>query len=164
MNVVLTGMPGSGKSTVSKVLKREGKTVVDTDAEIVKEHGRIADIFAMHGEEYFRKLETQTVIKLAALKDTVIATGGGCILREQNVQAFKRGNCKIVYLRAGYETLLKRVSGNNERPLLAGDVAGKLQKLYAERTPVYEAAADVVIDTDGLTPEQVAQKITEYIK
>lgn len=162
MNVVLAGMPGSGKTTVAKQLQRRGKTVLDTDEQIVKKHGRIADIFENYGEKYFRDLETQTVREVSALSDVVIATGGGCLLREENVKLFKQSG-KIVFLRTRVQTLINRVEGDTERPLLQGDMRARIEKLYNDRTPVYEKAADFIIDTDELTPEEVANKITELI-
>lgn len=162
MNIILAGMPGSGKTTVARELEKLGKTVVDTDAEIVKRYGAITEIFAVRGEEYFRDLETQTVAEASALENAVISTGGGTLLRESNVNALKACG-KIVYLRTQPDTLLKRVEGNADRPLLLGDTRGRIEKLFAERAPVYEWAADLIVDTDNLTPEQIAGKITEYV-
>lgn len=160
MNIVLAGMPASGKTTVSEALERLGKKVLDTDAEIVKEHGEISRIFADYGEEYFRGLETRTVERLCGLNGVVIATGGGCLMRSENISLLKR-NGKIVYLRARPETLLQRVKNDTTRPLLQGGAEEKLKKLYKERAPVFERAADFIIDADGLSPEQIAQRITE---
>ncbi|MDE5722294.1 MAG: shikimate kinase [Clostridia bacterium] len=163
MNIVLTGMPASGKTSVAKELEKLGKTVCDTDAEIVNRHGSISSIFKNHGEEYFRNLETAEVKRLSQKHGVVIATGGGCIMRQENVKLL-RASGKIVYLRTGLETLYNRAKGNTSRPLLSGDTHEKLKKLYDERTPVYERNADIIIDTDGLKPEEIARKITELIQ
>lgn len=163
MNVVLAGMPGSGKTTVAEELKRRGKTVFDTDEQIVKEHGAISGIFARYGEEHFRDLETQTVRELSTLDGVVIATGGGCLLRGENVKLLKE-NGKIFYLRTKVETLIKRVEGDTDRPLLQGDTRARIENLYKDRSGVYAQAADFIIDTDELTPEEIANKITEYIR
>lgn len=157
-------MPGSGKTTVSKVLgKLLNAEVIDTDELIVAEHGAITQIFANHGEAYFRNLETQAVKKVCAHDNAVVSTGGGCLLREGNVLEFKKCG-KIVYLKASLETLLTRVEGDTSRPLLAGDVKARLSRLLKERSGIYECSADITIETDSLTPHEVAIKITELIK
>lgn len=164
MNIVLCGMMGAGKTATAAALEElSGKKAVDTDWLIVREHGRIADIFAAHGEQYFRNLETQTVARLAEEDNLVVATGGGCVLREQNVELLKR-NGKIFFLRAKEQTLVERVKGDTERPLLAGDLQKKIADLLAVRTPVYERVADFIVDTDGLSPAEVAKQILSLSK
>ena len=157
-------MPGSGKTTVSKCLgKLYNLMVVDTDEEIVKKHGRIADIFEKYGESVFRDFETQAVEEVCSLKNAVISTGGGCLIREKNRELFKSTG-KIVYLKATIQTLLSRVAGDTERPLLYGNAEEKLKKLMGERAHIYEACADIVVDTDGLSPEQISKIIVDSVK
>lgn len=161
MNIVLAGMPGCGKSTVARILgKKLGFRVVDTDELIVEKYGAISDIFEKFGEECFRNFETQVVKDIASYDNCVVSTGGGCLLREENRTLFK--SCgKIVFLRTQLATLSQRLAGDTTRPLLKGDMQSRLHKLMEERAPIYENSADIVIDTDTLTPEEAADKITE---
>ena len=159
MNIVLFGMMGCGKTTVAAELSRlTGMEQTDTDAEIVKEYGRIADIFEKYGEARFREIETQTVARISSRDNIIIATGGGCVLNSANVEYLKR-NGKIFFLQTRAETLVKRVEGDTERPLLAGGAEKRINELLPARTPKYLAAADYVVDTDGAEPEEIALKI-----
>lgn len=164
MNIVLIGMPASGKTTVAAALAKDlGLEVLDTDALIVERHGEINKIFEKFGEEYFRNLERAAVKEVAKHTNAVISTGGGCPLRKENVLALK--NCsKIVFLRTSVAELIKRTQGDGTRPLLKGEREERLKHLLSVRTPVYEGAADFTVDTDGLTPEEIAKKITEFTK
>ena len=164
MNIVLAGMPGSGKTTVSEILSlRGGYKLVDTDSLIVEKHGEISKIFSEHGEEYFRNLETQAVEAACALNNAVIATGGGCLLRKKNAGLFKKTG-KIIYLRTRISTLLRRLEGDTSRPLLTGDRERRLKELFSARAHIYEEAADYAVDTDNHTPDEVAEKIMELIR
>lgn len=163
MNVILAGMPGSGKTTVSLRLGAlMGREVYDTDALVTAKHGVISDIFATYGEARFRELETQAVKEVCAMDGVVVATGGGCLMREENVALFASGG-KIIFLRTGFHTLLQRVAGDTSRPLLRGDAADKMKRLLEERTPLYERAADFTVDTDGLTPDEIARRICVFV-
>ena len=164
MNIVLIGMPASGKTTVAEILgKNLGAQVVDTDALIVKRHGEINKIFEKFGEEHFRNLESEAVKEVANNTNAVISTGGGCPLRRENVLALKK-NGKIVFLRTSITELIKRTEGDGTRPLLKGEREERLKSLLTVRTPIYEDASDLTIDTDGRTPEEIAKKITEFIR
>ena len=159
MNIVLCGMMGCGKTTVAAALSRlTGMEQTDTDAVIVKKYGRIADIFEKYGEEHFRSLETDTVKELSSRDGLIIATGGGCVLSEKNVRLLKR-NGKIFFLRTSEGELIRRLEGDTERPLLAGGAARRVKELLPARTPKYIAAADFVVDTDGLSPEKKKKNI-----
>ena len=159
MNIVLCGMMGCGKTTVAAELSRlTGMEQTDTDAEIVNEYGRIADIFEKYGEARSREIETQTVARISSRDNIIIATGGGCVLNSANVEYLKR-NGKIFFLQTRAETLVKRVEGDTERPLLAGGAEKRINELLPARTPKYLAAADYVVDTDGAEPEEIALKI-----
>lgn len=163
MNIVLCGMMGCGKTTVAAELGKFGHTVVDTDGLIVARYGEINKIFHEHGEEYFRALESEITAEVAKTYDNaVISLGGGCVLREQNVNNLKQSG-KIFYLKATPETLIERLKGDKTRPLLRGGLEERVRSVLNARAAVYESAADFVIETDGKTPRQIAELIKEKI-
>lgn len=162
MNIVLAGMPCSGKSTVAGEFKKRGYKVYDTDSEIVKLYGSISGIFEKYGEKYFREIESETVKKLSAVDGAVIATGGGCLLRNDNVKEFKKSG-KIVYLKTEIETLCLRAGKGEGRPLLSGDTVGKMKKLYSDRAHIYEQSADITVQADSLSPEEIVTEIINKI-
>ena len=158
-------MMGCGKSTVGKCLsKRAGLVHVDTDELIVERYGKIADIFAQYGEEHFRTLETQSVRELSGQDGLVISTGGGVAMRAENVSLLKEKG-KIVFLRAKVETLEARLQADTQRPLLksATPLRERLEELLQIRAPIYEDVADLAVDVDGQTPEEIAAKIIKGI-
>ena len=166
MNLILCGMMGAGKTTVAKALaKLTGYQSYDTDAEIVKKHGNISDIFARFGEEYFRDLETQIVKELVNEQNAIISVGGGLVLRQENVEILKKTG-KIVYLRASLDTLTKRLQGDTARPLLQDEkesLQSKLTRLLHARGDIYEKAADLVLDVDDKTPQEIARQLLEKL-
>ena len=162
-NVILIGMPGSGKTTVANACKQlYGMPVYDTDEYVEARHGAISGIFEKYGEEHFRKLETDAVREICKKENCFISTGGGCVMREENVRLFKDSG-KIVYLKTSKSTLIKRLEGDSSRPLLAGNKAERLGELFEKRTPVYERVADIIVDTDGLTPREILETIFDKI-
>lgn len=165
MNIVLCGMMGCGKTTVASALsKLYNLERVDTDELIVSRYGEINGIFAEHGEEYFRDLESGITAEVSEkYENAVISLGGGCVLRKENVDCLKKSG-KIFYLRAKAETLIKRVEGDTSRPLLKGGADEKIRAILAKRASVYENAADFIIDTDELTPECIACIVWESVK
>ena len=151
-NIVLTGMPGSGKSTVGKRLKLEGYTLVDTDAEIQRRCGcTIRELIAAKGEPYFRDLETEVIRDVSRESCRIISTGGGAILREENLRCLKR-NGKLFFLDAA----LSRLRATGDRPL--SNTRDKLARLYADRIGLYRGTADVTVP-DMETPEAEADYI-----
>ena len=152
-NIILIGMPASGKSTVGKKLAElTGKQFVDTDLEIIKEEGtEISEIFATKGEAYFRDLEAKIVEEVSKLNGYVIATGGGAILREENRDNLKQ-NGKIYFLDRSLELLVP----TSDRPL-SSDRAS-IEKRYNERYNIYCQACDVRVDGDG-TVDEVSELI-----
>lgn len=159
MNFVLCGMPCAGKTTVGRCLSRlSGREFADTDAMIEEAHGNIPAIFDTYGEGYFRELEREAVRTLCKRDGLVISTGGGLVLFSENV-ALLRSTGRIIYLRAKLETLVKRGRGDRSRPLLRGDLAARLSAQLSARAATYEGVADQTVDTDGLTPEEIAKVI-----
>jgi len=162
MNVVLIGYRGTGKSTVGKVVaSRLGRGLISTDAEIVRRAGRsIPEIVAQHGWSYFRDLESQVCGELAGQDGLVIDTGGGIILRPDNVEQLKR-NGKLCWLTASVESIVRRIGRDNQRPSLTGtkSFVEEVEEVLRERTPQYQSAADHVIGTDGRTIVQIADEI-----
>ena len=152
-NVVLTGMPGSGKSTVGKCLNIEGFEFVDTDEESEKRCGcSIKELIQEKGEAYFRALETEVIREVSSMNCRIISTGGGAVLKEENVRALKR-NGKLYFLNAA----LSRLQATDSRPL--SDTQEKLARLYTERMSLYTGTADVVVP-DLRTPQDEADYIT----
>ena len=151
-NVVLTGMPGCGKSTIGKLLNIEGFEFVDTDSEIEKRCGcTIKALISNKGEQYFRDLETEVIREVSSKSSRIISTGGGAILRDENINCLKR-NGKLFFINAD----IKRLKVTNDRPL--SDTYEKLKTLYFERLGSYLSTADVVVP-DMTTPEAEAQYI-----
>ena len=165
MNVILCGMMGSGKTTVGKsVALVTGKQWLDTDDIIVSRHGKISEIFSTHGEEYFRGLEKALVEELSIQDGLVISTGGGLVLQPVNVENLQKTG-KIVFLRAKVSTLVDRLQGDMTRPLLkGGELKEKIERLLTVREPLYEKAANYVVDVDDKTVEQIADEIVCLIE
>ena len=164
-HIFMIGFMGVGKMSTSRILsKKLGVKENDTDAMIVKQEKKsIAEIFADEGEEYFRKTETGIIDKLAELEPCIISCGGGMAMREVNVKKMKKIG-KVVLLTATPETIYSHVKDSTNRPLLNGNMnIPYIKKLMEERAPKYNAAADIVIETDGCTPSQVADKIIDSL-
>ena len=147
-NIVLTGMPGSGKSTVGKLLQIPGFTFVDTDTEIEKICGcTIRELIKTKGENYFRDLETEVIRKVSMEGRRIISTGGGAVLRKENVRFLKR-NGKLFFLNAQ----LARLQVTEDRPL--SNTKEKLAQLYEQRMPIYQETADVIVPDFGTAQEE----------
>ena len=166
MNIVLIGYRGTGKSTIAKILgQRQGRTVISTDAEIVKETGQsIPEIVEQFGWDHFRELETQLCRKLKDHNDLVIDTGGGLILKEDNVKILQT-NGKLIWLTADVPTIVNRISGDTQRPSLSGtkSFVEEIEEILKERTPKYQAAADHTVPTDQASPQSIAESILSLI-
>jgi shikimate kinase len=155
----------TGKSAVGRNLARKlHRRFVDLDALIEKTEGRkVREIFAQEGETYFRQVEKQILNEVLSEEGQVIATGGGVILDDENLNLLRQ-KALLVGLTASIDVLVGRVGKNSKRPLLKGaDVRSRVEELLRERQSRY-AQADVIIDTDGLTIDQVAKKIFHVIE
>ena len=166
-NIILEGFMGSGKSTVSEILSDKlDLELIDTDEAIEEAEGRkISDIFEQDGEEAFRDMETGLVEMMVSdhMRETVISLGGGLPVREKNRELLKKVG-KVVYLRTAPETVYDRLKGDDTRPLLKSeDPLARIKELQDKRGKIYEEAADIIVDTDGKTPVQVADEIIAAI-
>lgn len=167
MNIVLIGYRGAGKSAVGKILARRlGMAYVAMDAEIVRHAGMpIPEIVEKHGWPGFRDRESHEARRLAGRDNLVIDTGGGVIERPENMEALQGGAC-IVWLKASVQTIVSRIQGCAERPPLTSgkSFTEEVAEVLERRTPHYAGAAHHEIDTDDLTPEQIADTIIEILE
>jgi shikimate kinase len=157
-SILLVGMMASGKSSVGRRLaERRGWEFFDSDRQVEVMTGRtVGDIWRTDGEAAFRRLEAQVLADaLASTTPRVIAAAGGTVLDAANRRLLELHR-PVVWLRARPETLAGRLGSATHRPLLDDDPAGVLKTLDANRRPYYEAVADVVVDVDDLSAEQVA--------
>jgi shikimate kinase len=164
-NIVLTGFMGTGKTAVGRELSRLlTMKLIDVDTEIEKTQGMtINKIFRRFGESRFREIETEMIKKVTENKNIIISTGGGAVLKKENMDALRK-NGVIVCLMATPETILKRTSHDSNRPLLqVEDPFRRIKELLDFRRPFYEKS-DIIIDTEGKTPLQIAEEIIEVVK
>jgi shikimate kinase len=157
--VVLVGSMGAGKTTVGRLLAdRWDVGFRDTDQDVEAAAGKpVQEIFVDAGEDTFRALERSAVAAALADHDGVLALGGGAVVAEET-RALLDGHT-VVFLRVGLADAAKRVGLGVSRPLLLGNVRGRMKQLIDERTPVYESVATVVVETDGLTVDEVAEAV-----
>jgi shikimate kinase len=161
---VLVGPMGAGKTTVGAILADSwGVALRDTDADVEAAEGRsVSDIFVDSGEAAFRALEAAAVAEALATHDGVLALGGGAVL-DPHTRELLAGHT-VVFLRVGLSDAVNRVGLGVGRPLLLGNVRSRVKALLDERAPLYEAVATIAVDTDGRTPEDVANEIEEALR
>lgn len=164
-NVFLIGFMGAGKSTIAKKLREDLQMeLVEMDARIVEEQGMsINDIFAQYGEDHFRDIESQLIVTLGEEGNTIVSCGGGVVVRPQNVEYMKKSG-KVVFLSATPETIYDRVKNSTERPILNGHMNVEyIAELMEKRRALYEAAADIKIDTDQKSREEICKEIIDKL-
>lgn len=162
--VVLVGPMGAGKSTVANLLGQAwGVAVRDTDADVERAEGRsIQEIFVDSGEGYFRDLEVRAVAEALAGHDGVLALGGGAVMDPRTREALV--GHPVVFLNVGLSDAVKRVGLGAGRPMLLGNIRSRIKALLDERTPVYESVSQHRVETDGRTPQEVADEIMEVLR
>lgn len=161
---------GSGKTTVADILsKKTSYALVELDKEIeAKEERKISLIFESDGEEYFRAIESQILRDNLANKNQVVSTGGGIILKEENRTALKVAGT-VFWLYATAEKIYERIKDDNNRPLIntgksKEDVIARIENIMEARFDLYKDTADVIINTDRLSPEECADEILKEYK
>jgi shikimate kinase len=165
-SIVLIGMMGAGKSYVGRCLHRKtGLALHDTDEIVASNFGMsIPEIFAEHGEKKFREAETEALRRIRTAEQTIIITGGGIVLRKENVEILKRLGV-IVWLDGDEETLFARASQKQNRPLLQTKNPRKnFSQILGVRRPLYANIADIRVDTSVLTDEEVAVAILAKLR
>jgi shikimate kinase len=154
---------GSGKSTVSKIFaEKTNYPFIDLDI-LIQEKAKksIQEIFEGDGEKLFRKLESETLEALSG-EDAVIACGGGIVLKESNLKQLKSGT--VVYLKASIPKLIHRLEKVNNRPLIKGkNIEDELLSILGERGRLYTEAANIIIDVNDKTPEQITNNLIEQL-
>jgi len=160
-NIALIGFMGAGKSTVAAILaEKTHRTLVETDGEIlsVSEFSSVNAIFDKRGENYFRTLEQNVIAEIVKRDNQVISCGGGVISSKESMELLKK-HAKVIFLHASFEAIKARLKHTDTRPLFRQEEKAML--LYANRLPIYEGFADVTIDTDDKTPEEIVQLIID---
>ncbi len=162
VNVVLIGYRGTGKSTVADLVAGAlGATPFHTDLEIERRiGGSIAGFVAAQGWDAFRDLETEIVAAAGRLDEAVIDTGGGVVTRPENVASLK-ANGVVFWLQASVDTIRDRIGESQDRPSLTGDQSftDEIETVLMARTPLYEAASDYRVSTDGRKPDEIAARV-----
>ena len=158
-NIFLIGFMGAGKSTIARSLQKSLKfPLVEMDERIVREQGMsINEIFEKYGEDHFRQIESDLI--LGDEDASIVSCGGGVVVRPQNVENMKKSG-KIVFLKATPETIYERVKNSTDRPILNGHMNVEyIAQLMEKRRALYEGAADITIETDGKTKEEICSEI-----
>lgn len=163
MTVFLCGFMGCGKSTIGKELaSATGSNFIDMD-DYIREKAKmsIPEIFALKGEDYFRKLETRAVRDLSEQNSAVVACGGGAMLKKENsVMAREKG--KVIYLELDFESCYERIKDDNNRPIVMNNTKEALHEIYDRRVPIYKENSDISVNVDS-SPKVCAENIKKLV-
>ena len=162
MNIILIGMPGSGKTTLGKIVAKElGLDFYDSDKVIENNQGKtVLEIFSKMGEGYFRDLETETLSSLASLDNAVISTGGGVVERPENIDILKKSGT-VIFVNRPLDDIIQNINVSH-RPLLK-DGKNRLNELYSRRINLYKEACHIeIINNKGI--REAVKKITDEVK
>lgn len=166
MNIVLIGMRGSGKTTIGKILAQKmGRELVEMDELITRKAGlSIPEIVEKHSWEKFRDIEEEITSEVAARNNIINASGGGIVTREKNIAKLKKQGV-LVWLQADVDTLLNRIGENADRPPLVEGRSRRedMELTLKERANLYQQAADLTVNTENKTPEEVADLIINLL-
>jgi len=167
MNLVLIGYRGTGKSEVARLLGTKLKRVVVCLDEEIAQAAKlgIPDIVKTHGWSWFRDLESAVAKRFSRRDNLIIDTGGGVILREQNVESL-RHNGLVVWLKASVDVIVERIENSTDRPpLIEGKTfLDEVKEVLEERVSLYQAAADHEVDTDALSVVETADRIVQILE
>ncbi|MDY3030765.1 MAG: shikimate kinase [Clostridia bacterium] len=166
MNIVLTGFMATGKTKISTCLAKSlGFALIDTDEAAAEAAGKsINEIFAENGEDYFRSLESEVIKKAAVLDRTVISTGGGAVLRSENMAALRK-NGVIVNLSPSFDVIRERIAeAARTRPLMNGQSIEAIEKRFNDRKPFYDNCDIKLEVTNSKTPEEHSAEIIAVLK
>ena len=165
LRAILIGAPGAGKSTVGKALSRELSTSFqDTDAIIVEEQGRsISEIFAEKGEQGFRSIEREVVLKALHSNKGVISLGGGAVLDPKVQNEITESSATVIYLSVRIGNVLARIANRSDRPLVATDPETEWLALFNQRESIYKSLATFEVSTDNKKAHEVARELVELM-
>ncbi len=163
--IVLIGPPGAGKTSIGKALSKEiGLAFIDSDAEIERISGKtISEIFVDQGEAVFRKTEVETVTRILAEFEGVVALGGGAPINPEIQKVLLNSEYPVIFIDVSISQAANRIGFNKDRPLLMINPRQQWLHLMSERRPIYEKLATITVSSDNSKPAEVAKTITEKI-